>query len=152
MKTSKKITNRLLPFALVVFLMHIGMGCEEDDISTNCVKGKVLGYDRCNQVSLIQIISGNIKGDSLRLFEREYNNVVQYPNSSNSDIFTNVEFQEEAIDTENIIYFNFRFFDPNEDEWPENDVFCPHNIGAHDLPIIIVTNFSKSNCPSNHEK
>lgn len=35
MKTSKKKTNRLLPFALVVFLMLMGMGCEEE-IATNC--------------------------------------------------------------------------------------------------------------------
>lgn len=128
------------------------MGCVNDELSPDCIKGRVLGYDRCNQVSLIQILSGDLNGGSISLFGREFDNVVLFPHDIERYSFSNLEFREEVEEQESIILFKYRYFDPEKDKWPDSDVVCLRNVGPHNLPTIVITSYSNSNCPSDHDK
>ena len=138
---------------LMLSMVIIFTQCISDIPASGCIEGKVLGYDRCFGVFLIQVITGDLNGNTLTSFGTKLENVVQYP--SRPDVFgsnVSLSFDVEEND-EIIIFFNYRDFNPEKDHLALDPyVFCTANVGPHDLPKIIITNFSTSNCPSDHEK
>lgn len=111
-----------------------GVGCDKQDLP-ECVKGNVIGYQSCYNVNVIQIESGSLTGNEIVWNNEEYDNVVQSPG---------------GLFTDSIIYFNYRIFDPEKDEVYGWD-YCPAIYAPLTVPTIVITNYSTSNCPVNHE-
>lgn len=119
---------------LILLMGLFSFACEEQD-QPECVKGKVIGYQPCYNVNLIQVLSGNLKGESILWKEKYFDRVVQFPGGALQD---------------SVIYFNYEFFDPDKDEDFIN-IICPTHIAPLGVPIISITNYSTSNCPLNNE-
>lgn len=116
--------------ALLILLAIFGSGCQKEN-PQKCVKGRVIGFQSCYNVSIIQILSGSKIGGTVVWDGKKYENVVQFPGGAISD---------------SIIYFHFRSFDAEKDKDPGNPI-CPANIAPLILPKIMITDFSNSNCP-----
>ena len=54
-----------LTILLLIVLACIQLSSCEDRLNPDCIEGKVLGFERCLDVFLIQILSGNLSGDSV---------------------------------------------------------------------------------------
>lgn len=133
--------------SILVFLTgFIFFACEDNSLP-DCVEGKVIGYERCSNVTLIKVISGNLKGDLISSFGRTFENVVQYPNVPSSQIFPPI-----IVGNDSIVFFNYRYFNKDKDEYPVDDDFCNGLTGPYEIPTIVITNYSTSNCPLSHEK
>lgn len=112
----KNLIQLLLPF--FAFLV-VGASCDKQDLP-DCVKGRVIGYQSCYNVNVIQVLSGDLNGESIKWNGNEFDNVVQFPGGVLQD---------------SIIYFNYEFFDPDKDE-DFGNIICPANIGPLSVPIM----------------
>jgi len=124
-----------IALSLLIFILFIG--CEEQ--SDTCIKGKLAFYERCFNVMVIEVIGGDLKGDSIKFFGFERANMVQFPMLFDDGIL------EVSVDSP--FYFNYRFFDAKNDEYPVDDDICPANVIPFDIPTIIITDYSLSTCP-----
>ncbi|SMD45876.1 hypothetical protein SAMN00777080_4549 [Aquiflexum balticum DSM 16537] len=123
MKNSIKIT------AIILLILSI-FGCEDESLP-ECVQGKVIGYQSCYNVNVIQVLSGTLKGEEIRWEGEQYQNVIQYPGGALS---------------EEIIYFSYRFFNAEQDSTYAN-LICPANLAPLAVPMIVITDYSTEYCP-----
>lgn len=137
MKLMPKIQISILLTVLTFFILS----CENDEVS-ECIEGKVIGYDPCYNVTLIQVISGNLKGGPISLLEHEFENVVQYPNAPNSTEYPPLE-----VSSDSILYFNYRYYDSETDEYPVYEDICPAIYEPFTVPLIVITKYSTTHCP-----
>lgn len=105
-------------------------GCK-DESTPSCIQGRVIGYQPCYNVNVIQILSGSLKGEEIIWGGEQYQNAVQYPGGA---------FSEE------INYFSYRWFNPEQDSTYSNQI-CPATIAPLAVPVIVITDYSTGNCP-----
>ncbi|WP_114752757.1 hypothetical protein [Pleomorphovibrio marinus] len=119
-----------IKIAAIILLILSNFGCEDESLP-ECVQGKLIGYQSCYNVNVIQVLSGSLKGKEIMWEGEKYQNVVQYPGGALS---------------EDIIYFSYRFFNTEEDSTNSN-LICPANIAPLAIPMIVITDYSTENCP-----
>ncbi len=49
---------------IMILLASTLLGCE-DESTPPCIQGRVIGYQACYNVNVIQILSGSLRGDKL---------------------------------------------------------------------------------------
>ena len=136
--------HRLL-MVLIAFSALAFFGCEKEDeqITFNkCIKGTVIGYEECQEGTLIQLDNINI-GNSIVYHDRElgdieYKNVIKSPG-----IYSGT------------IYFKAREYNSEEDHklfLSSPPTPCKMIYGPYNVPIIVITEFSQIKCPENYEK
>lgn len=121
--------NPIIRTIITLLVLSI-LGCE-DKPTPQCIQGKVIGYQPCYNMNVIQVLSGSLKGEEIMWEGEKYQNVVQYPGGALS---------------EETIYFSYRFFNPEEDSTYSN-IICPANIAPLAVPMIVITDYSTENCP-----
>lgn len=131
--------KNILP--LILFIVSL-TACESDN-SDPCIKGKVAFYDNCHNTLVIEVLSGSLQGDSVNLHSFKGANMVQFPISVDDDFF--------RVSSDSAFYFNYRFFDPEKNEYSVDDHICLPGTFPLDLPTIVITNYSTTNCPLNNE-
>ena len=131
-------TQKWIKFSKILALFVIGVltafSCEEEQDTKElpCVTGDVLGNLECCEGSLIQIKNSPELGGELVYKDVTYENVIQSP----------------GLLPDGEIYFNYREYDMQNDsllfldEQIHNGLF-----GLYDVPIIVITDFSQTNCP-----
>jgi hypothetical protein len=131
MKNSTKIA------AIILLILGI-LGCEDESLP-ECVQGKVIGYQSCYDMLLIEVLSQNL-GEPLTLGDRYYQRVVQCP----VELLTGT-----PLNNEDRIYFRFRNFDPERDTLPDGnqEQLCHPSVFPLAVPIIVITDYSTENCP-----
>ena len=133
MKIQKWIKlSKILALFVIVALTAFSCEEEQDTKEFPCVTGDVLGNLECCEGSLIQIKNRPELGDELVYKDVTYENVVQSP----------------GLLPDGEIYFTYREYDMQNDsllfldEQIHNGLF-----GLYDVPIIVITDFSQTNCP-----
>ena len=124
----KCLLNVIINFG-IIFL--ISSSCQKSEVP-DCIRGKVIGYQSCININIIQVESGSLNGTTTLWNGKNYEDVVQSPGGKILD---------------SLIYFNYRSFDSSKDTLINNAV-CPANISPLTVPIIIITRYSSINCPN----
>lgn len=131
------MNNPIIRTIITLRLLFI-LGCE--DIPTpQCIQGKVIGYQSCHEMLLIEVLSQNL-GEPLTLGDKFYQRVVQCP----VDFLTGT-----PLNNEDPIYFRYRNFDPGRDTLPDSnqEQLCHPSVFPLAVPIIVITDYSNENCP-----
>ncbi len=121
---------------LCIIICVIPISCKKE---ITCLEGEVIGYEKCEKATLIRIVNVNSMG-----------NKISYHNDNGQDTI-----YENVIKTPNLyplgkIYFNYRKYDAQKDShlFQFNPAqICLAVYGPYNVPIIVVTNFSQTNCP-----
>lgn len=109
--------------------------CKKETFN-ECIKGKVIDYQYCYNVNIIEVLSDSKVGSSIELNGVQYTNAIQTPGGK--------------ID-ESIIFLYYRPFNPEKDPDFEN-IVCPTNLAPLTLPKFIIVEYSNSNCNAQYEK
>ncbi|UCS92504.1 hypothetical protein KZP23_17665 [Echinicola marina] len=118
-------------FLLALIAIFIFSGCEEVP-NPGCIKAKVIGYQSCYNVNIVQILSGPVKGRELDWYEQKYDNVVQFTGA--------------VIPKDEIIYINYSLY--GTDEKPEyQSQICPSNTFPVPVPYVKLNDYSTIKCP-----
>lgn len=127
-----------IKIAAIILLILSNFGCEDESLP-ECVQGKVIGYQPCYDMLLIEVLSQNL-GEPLTLGNKNYQKVVQCSIESLADNQLNIE------DT---IYFRYRNFDPTRDTLPDGGQvqLCHPSVVPLAVPVIVFTDYSTENCP-----
>ena len=117
----------------MMLLALAASSCENKDIGTNCVRGKVIMSSCCTGTTFINLESWRQLGKKTVINGQSYNNVIQVPNYYNSGD----------------IYLDLRSYVASKDSelFPSTRCYCLVAIGL-DVPIYVATAFSYSGCPS----
>lgn len=128
---------------MIIFILSIGLfafSCEDSDVTPECVLGTVIGYEYCSNAVLIQVSSNSIIGGKITYYDdTEFENIIRAP----------AELGEYALGT---IYFTYRPYDKEKDAglFKPRDTPCNMYNWPFDIPTIVITDDSTSNCP-NHD-
>lgn len=134
---------KLIGFLCVIIIFG-AFGCEKDEGGFpygTCIKGKIVGFERCSGYVLIQVEGYDVGekaavpkfNDLGHIIEYiEYDNVIKAPPFGNL---------ESPIGS---IYFVARKYNPETDATPI--IGCPPFI-PYAVPIVVITAYSQIYCP-----
>lgn len=123
---------------IILLLVFSTFGCE-DELMSPCVQGKVIGYQPCYNMLLIEVFSTNL-GEPLTLGDKYYKRVVQQPN----ELLTGSH-----LNNEDTVYFRYKAFDPEQYTLSDNNIdqLCHPSIAPFPIPTIAITDYSTKKCP-----
>lgn len=120
----------LIKTALVFFTSFVFISCEDDSLP-DCFQGRVIGYQSCFNVNVVQVLSHSGIGRKADWVGETYDNLVQIPGG--------------RIPSE-VIFFRYRIYNEERDGAHAN-LICPANIAPLPVPKIVLTEYSEENCP-----
>lgn len=123
-------------------IIFAAVGCEkqEDEFPYGtCIKGEVIGIEQCYGNALIQIEGYDVGNKVVVPIYNELGHFVKHIEYDNVIKTPSIGFIEGSI------YFVARAYNPDMD-----DVFlgpCPQNIMPYNVPFVILTHYSQTQCP-----
>ncbi|MDD3701648.1 MAG: hypothetical protein RBR10_12600 [Bacteroidales bacterium] len=128
-----------LLYGIIIF---VAVGCEKQESDFpygTCIKGEITGIEQCYGNVLIQIEAYNVGNKAAVSKYNELGHIVEHIEYDNIIKTPSIGFLE------GLIYFVAGAYNIDMD-----DVFigpCPHNIIPHNVPIVILTHYSQTQCP-----
>lgn len=121
--------------AVILVAILVGVLACEDSPLSSCIRGEVVGYERCSNAVLIQVEKAYAIGEALTYYDhRSFDNVIRAPG----------KFGEYG---DSIVYFTFRRYQHENDSglFGATEI-CPSIYGPFDVPTVVITASSRVRC------
>lgn len=128
--------------SMLVISLLFNYGCQKEEYDFplyECTTGTVIGYEECGEGTLIQLHDVNY-GKTIEIYDLKTQKNIEYSNVVKSP----------GIYPKEKIYFIARKYDKESDSdlfVSDNPKPCQWLYGPYDVPIIVITVSSTTNCP-----
>lgn len=110
-------------------------GCDEDELTPECVQGKIIGKEQCSDFVLIEVSSPSNVGESITYYDGTfYSRVIKIVPKNG------VQITQDG-------FYRVRIYDPEKDADLHEPIICQALYAPFTVPAMVGEAFSETSCP-----